>query len=99
MICCTVAPLPTLSDEGPQQAMVRQFATGSVYGPEMVGTTSWMPNEISWYMWRCDCPVPAIRLVTVVRLGGPVLMSNIIAAMVRGVRTAVPMSGVSVAAG
>src|ERR1044072_1228035 len=88
---CTVAPLPVLSDEGPQQAMVRQLCTGSVYGPKYIGAASWMPYEISWDMCRCEVPVPPVTLMIVVALGGPGRllppapeMSNIIAAIVRG---------------
>ena len=87
MCICTVAPLPVLSDDGPQQAMVRQLCTGSVYGPKYSGCVSWMPYEISWNMWRCDDPVPPTTLMIVVAFGRgrvPPPMSNIIAAIVRG---------------
>jgi hypothetical protein len=43
-----------------------------------------MPYEISWNMCRCDDPVPPMTLSIVVRVGGPLPMSNIIAAIVRG---------------
>src|SRR5678815_219851 len=84
-ICiCTVAPLPVRSEDGPQHAMVRQLWTGSVNGPKYSGFVSWMPYEISWNMWRCDDPVPPMTLMIDDAVGGPLPMSNIIAAIVRG---------------
>src|SRR6185312_6609991 len=56
------------------------------------GAVSWMPNEISWYMWRCDWPVPPMTLMMLAAFGGPLPMSNIIAAMVRGERAGAVMS-------
>src|SRR4051812_26555718 len=99
MIDATVAPLPVLSEDGPQHAMVRQLATGSSKGPRMSGCRSWMPYDASWYMWRCDCPVPAMTLVIDVALGMPAgsavpsasfAMLNISAAMLRVFLGAVP---------
>ena len=43
-------------------------------------------------MWRCDVPDEAIRLVSVVMLGGPVPMSNIMPAIVRVRLGVVPIS-------
>ena len=76
--------MPVWSDEGPQQAIVRQLCTGSVYGPKYIGCVSWMPYEISWNMCRCDDPVPPMTFMMFVALGTPPPMSNIIAAIVRG---------------
>ena len=62
-----------------------------MYGPKYIGAVSWMPYEISWNMWRCDEPVPPITFMIVVAFGAPLaveppppVMSNIIAAIVRG---------------
>src|SRR4051794_10477874 len=58
-----------------------------------------MPYEISWYMCLCEFPVPEMRFITVVAFGGPALMSNIIAATVRGARAAVVISALLAAGG
>ena len=40
MCVWTVAPLPVLSDDGPQHAIVRQLFTGSLNGPKYSGAVS-----------------------------------------------------------
>src|SRR3954462_2881883 len=86
---CTVAPFPVWSEDGPQQAMVRQLCTGNVYGPKYIGCVSWSPYEISWNMCRWDVLEPPTTFMMVVAFGAPVavvppapVMSNIIAAIV-----------------